>query len=510
MELNDFSDSIIFGKNTLNNIVSVEANDGHLEVFTENNGIVKSQFIENKFWLLSNEQLDNGFIRLQGNLHYKWGKQFSERKKFLSARQKYKHSSDIYSIYDPRESSLINKGITYYKGMTPKDVSILAFDIETTGLVHDKTSKILLIANTLRVNGVLERKLFAYDDYSDEGEMIYEWCKWVRQKNPSILCGHNILSYDFPYLKYIADKFNIKLELGRDNSKLEFYKYTSKFRVDGNREQEFTNIRCYGREIFDSYFALVKWDIGKELESYGLKPAIKHFDLEVKDRVFYDASQIRFNYKDVIEWDKIKKYAIMDGDDALNLLDKIIPTSFYLTQSVPKTFQQIILSASGAQINSMLLRSYLQYGHSIPKAEDNMNNVEGGISFGVCGSYKNVFKIDLKSCYPSQIIRFQLYEKTKDPKAHFLYITKYFTNKRLKLKESLSKQFNADLKALDDVSKVFINSMYGVCNTYGLNFNSSELAKKITYETREIIKTSILWASGKNIDFWWKKEEKNV
>jgi DNA polymerase I len=501
--MNDFSDKIVFGKSDLLNVVSVEASDGHLEVFTEVNGIVKSQFIENKYWLLANEKLDSRFIRLKGDLHYKWGKQFDKRENFLKARRQYKNHK-TYSIYDPRESSLVNKGISYYKGMIPQDVSTLAFDLETTGLKLDSTAKILLIANTFRKNGKIERKLFCYDDYPDEGAMIKAWCSFVREKNPSILCGHNILSFDFKYLKYIADKFGVSLDLGRDGSPLEYYKYESKFRIDGSREQLFNNVRCYGREIFDSYFALVKWDIGKELDSYGLKPAIKHFQLEVKDRQFYDAGQIRNTYTNPIEWAKIKKYAIHDGDDALNILDKIIPTSFYIAQSVPKSFQQVVLSASGAQINSILLRAYIQDGHSIPKAEENMDRVIGGISFGVPGSYKNVYKLDIKSAYPSQIIRFNLYDKNKDPKGYFLYITKYFTHKRLELKELLEKQFDVQLKAMDDSSKVFINSMYGLTQTFGLNFNSSKLAQKITTETREIIKFSILWASGKSIDSWWE------
>lgn len=502
--MSNYSDKIIFGKNTLEKVVSVEANDNYLEVFTEDNGVVTSQQIPNKFWLLANKPLDNKFMQLQGGLHYQYGKQFDTRKEFLKARQQYKQQ-DTYSIFDPREASMVNKGITYYKGLAPKDVSVLAFDIETTGLLHNDNSKVLIIANTLRKNGIIQRKSFNYDEYTNEGEMIKDWCKWVREVNPSILCGHNIISYDIPYLRYVADKFKVKLQLGRNNSELEYYKYTSKFRVDGNRDQEFSNLRCYGREIIDTYFGLQRWDIGKELESYGLKPAIKHFGLEIEDRQHYDASKIKDNYKDPIEWDKIKRYSEHDGDDALAILDKIIPTTFFVVQSVPKTFQQIILSASGSQINSMLLRSYIQNGHSIPKTSPSTIKVNGGISFGVPGIYKNVLKVDLKSAYPSQILRFKIFDKDKDPSGNFLYITNYFTQERFKIKALLKDPIDEMLVARDNSAKVFINSMYGVLNTKGLNFNNEHLAEQITSETRKVIQESIVWASGHDLDYWLAK-----
>lgn len=502
--MSDFSDKIIFGKNGLESVVSVEAEDGFLNIFTENNGVVASQKIINKYWILSPQPYDNNFIKLDGELHYKWGKQYDTRKSFLDDRRQYKNQNrDIFSIYDPREASLINKGISYYKGMQPKDVSILAFDLETTGLTHDSSAKILLIANTLRKNGITTRKLFCYDDYASEQEFLAAWVKYVVSADPSILCGHNIITFDFQYLKYIADRCNVKLNLGRNNSPLEFYKYTSKFRVDGNRDQEFTNIRCYGREILDTYMLAIRYDATeKKYESYGLKQIIKQENLEVAGRVFYDAGQIRNNYTNPIEWEKIKAYAINDGDDALSLADKMLPAFFYLSNTVPKPFQQIILSGSGSQINSILLRAYIQDRHSIPKADEIVEKVSGGLSFVIPGIYNNVLKGDLKSAYPSQILKHSLFEEKKDPKGYYLYITKYFTNRRFELKALYKKTKDNNVKAQDDSAKIGANSLYGALNTKGLNFNSQRLANFITEETRKILKTCIEWATDKNYNDW--------
>lgn len=500
--MSSFSDKIIFGKNGLESVVSVEAEDGFLNIFTEKNGVVATQQIPNKYWLLAPQPYDNKFIKLQGDLHYKYGRQYDTRKEFLSARR-HLRNNDIYSIYDPREASLINKGISYYKGMQPKEVSILAFDLETTGLVHDSTAKILLIANTLRKNGITTRKLFCYNDYSSEKEMLVDWVKYVVTADPSILCGHNIISYDLPYLRYIADRCGVKLNLGRNNSNLEYYKYESSFRVDGSRDQKFHNLRCYGREIIDTYMLAIRYDAtDKKYESYGLKQIIKQEKLEVEGRIFYDASKIRDNYNIPEEWDLIKKYAEFDGDDALQLFDLMVPAFFYMANNIPKTMQQIILSASGGQINSILLRSYIQDGHSIPKA-DEIQPFLGAISFGIPGIYTNVVRYDFSAMYPSIILEYNVENKNKDPKSHFLKLARYFTEERMKNKLLAEKTGDKYYKYVEKSQKIFANSLYGFLSSSGTNFNHPEGAKFITEKGRELLKFSIDFITGKNYEKYW-------
>jgi hypothetical protein len=55
-------------------------------------------------------------------------------------------------------------------------------------------------------------------------------------------------------------------------------------------------------------FLSIRYDtFAKKYNSYGLKNIIKQENLERIDRVAYDASQIRFNYKNPVEWVKIKE-----------------------------------------------------------------------------------------------------------------------------------------------------------------------------------------------------------
>jgi len=494
--------NLVYGKQDLERIVSVEPLDEQTLLFIENqDGTITKQFVKNSYWILSNEKLDEKSIRLKGDLHYKWGKKFNERLDFIKARRFFKEK-DIYSIYDAKESFLVKEGYTYYKGMDYKEVSILSFDIETTSLEYTSKDKVLLISNTFRKNGVIERKLFAYDDYANQGEMIKAWCKWVREKDPSIIIGHNIYSFDLPYLNLCAQEHLTSLELGRDGSDIVFEQYESKFRKDQTQFLNYHKVRCFGREICDTLFVAIRYDVvKKKYDSYGLKPIISKEGLEDPNRVFYDASTIRHNYKDKTEWEKIKQYCEHDADDALKLYDLMIAPTFYFAQNVPKAFQSIVESATGSQVNSMLVRAYLQQGHSIPKTSEG-REFTGAISWGNPGIWSNCIKWDISSLYPSVMLQYEIYPKFKDPQKVFLKILKYFTDQRLLDKQEYNKTKNKYYEDVSNSRKIFINSSYGLLGAPGLCFNDSNSASEVTRKGREILETSIKWATGKSYKEW--------
>lgn len=486
-------DPLIYGIDQTERIVSLEPRDDQTEVFIEDaNGYVTSKFVPHSYWILSSKPLAQNFTKLDGNLQYRYMSEYHTRKDFERARFQNKHN-DTFSIYNAKEASMVRSGMTYFKGMKHDEVSILAFDIESTSLDHGPTAKVLIITNTFRRKGEVVRKLFAYSDYADEGEMIQAWCEWVRKIDPSVICGHNIFTYDLPYLQAIADKFGVEMLLGRDDSAIEFDSWESRFRKDATQEYTYKKAHIYGREMVDTLFLSIRYDIGRKYENYKLKDIIAHEGLEVKDRVFYDASLIRKNYTNLVEWEKIKAYALNDADDALSLYDLMSPPFFYITQSVAKPYQLILESASGSQINSVMMRSYLQDNHSLPAASPS-SKFEGAISLGNPGIYKNVYKIDVASLYPSIMIECEVYDEQKDPKAYFLKLVKTFTERRLEHKKlAKTDKYYDDLQ---NAEKIFINSCYGFLGTNGLNFNSPSGASFVTETGRNILKTAIDWAEA--------------
>lgn len=502
-------DHLIFGKNQLEKIVSLEVVDNEktseIQLFIQqDDGSIKIETMPNKYWLLSDRQVQKDWVRLKGELHYKYGKQYNTRQDFQKFRSIFSKNNDIYSIWNAQEAAMVKDGVTMLKGMKVSDVSVLAFDIETPGFELDIDSKVLIIANTFKDHkGNTTRKMFTYDQYGSQAAMLQAWCSWVQEINPAIICGHNIVTFDLPYLQFVAELHNTELTLGRDLSPITFENRESKFRKEGSQFINYKKCKIFGRHIIDTFFLAIKYDAAtRKYDSYGLKNIIKQEGLEVENRQHYDASKIAKNYQIPEEWAKIKAYAEFDGDDALTLYNLMIPAYFYFSQSTAKTIQSVIESSTGAPLNSILVRSYLQKMHSIPKADTIEEKVEGGISFAVPGVYRNMLKVDLKSAYPSQILRFKLYEESKDPEANFYNMVKHFTYERFELKDKYKETKDRYYYDREQSNKIVINSAYGLTNTSGLNFNSQRLAAKITGETREVIDMALKWASGKDKVYW--------
>lgn len=484
-------DPFIYGKDQTEGVTSIEIEDAIATIYRGPN---PHKFVMNEFYILYADNYTGNLVRLAGNLHYCWAQKFLNSKEYQKALGIAKGKGwDHYTIYNPKESFMVKTGVTYYKGLEPKDVSILSFDIETTGL-DPATCSLLLISNTFRSHtGVISRCLFCIDDYKTEKEMIYAWASYVNDCDPSIMVGHNVFGFDLQFIQRRLGKS--PLPIGKMQSPAKFASNPSEFRKDGSQTYRYYNVLVPGREVVDTFHLSIKYDTGRNYPSYRLKEIIKAEGLEKPDRQHYNAMNIAKDYKDPVKWEQIKKYAEHDADDALALFDLMIPAYFYYCQSIPKTLQQIVNSASGAQINSFMVRSYLAEKHSLPKASEAIP-YEGGISFGKPGIYEHVNKVDVASLYPSIMLEYKVYDKYKDPKANFLKMVEYFTKERLENKAKFKSTSERKYKDLSEAQKIIINSAYGFMGASGLLFNSPANAALVTKRGRSILQTGINWTES--------------
>lgn len=493
------TDKLIFGKCPQKNIVNISYKDNNQHIFTEKDSIINEYIIPYKPWVLA-PVYNSQTKKLKGKNHFNYIKVYESEEDYNNHKSAiYKHG--LYTIANPVESFMTKEGFTYFKGMKIEELSILSFDIETTTL-NPKNSKaeVKIIANTLYKNKAYSKKTFIVDDYKNDYEMIQSWCSWVKDVNPSLLTGHNIYIFDIPYL---FERAKGQLPIGRDGSNLVIEDREREKRKDGSQSYTYRRPIVFGRDLLDTFFLMLTADALRVFESYALKPLIKAIGEEKEGRTYVDPSKILELWHNLEYRIPLIKYAEDDSEDPLKLIFKFASAHFYFTQHIPKPFQLMIETATGSQINSFLMRSYLQDEYALPKAYNlDEEKVQGGISFGVPGIYKHLLKIDLKSAYPSQVLRFKLYNPIKDPKAHFHKMVEYFTLKRFDYKKLGKETGDSYYKDLDAVSKIFINSAYGVMNTGGLNFNDADIARKITKETREVIDMSLRWASGKDYRYW--------
>lgn len=549
----EYANNLVYGADKTRNVVSVEVKDSEVYIYTEVDGEVSLEKRPFKHYFLTDTKPLANHIRLAGDLHFKYLMEFgtaSEKQQAVGqligkyGREKYKQH--LFNLYDAREEFMVRHGMTYFKGMSPSDVSILSFDIETNKtldptLPHSKT---LLISNTLRKSGQVQRKLFALDEYKNELSMILAWCDWVREMDPSILTGHNIFGFDLYYLQrrlQITQKTQIEkkkvvmkgLPLGRDGSEMTISKAVSQFRKDGSQSYDYHKTQIFGREIIDGFFMSIRYDIGRDFPSYGLKPIVEHLGMEKAGRIKWDFEKDDPNeiYHDAVapvcecgersedyecefchareKWKQYKEYCIDDADDSLKLFDLMIGATFFATKNVPISFQTMYESASGKQLNLILIRGYLQKQHSIPRPSEKPP-FQGAISLGMPGVYKNVFGLDFSRLYPSIIMQWEVFDKQKDPLGLFLEITRFFALERDKVKAEYEKlkAENGDEKEVNKVynkqnsMKQIANSCYGLNGTPGLHFNSPPNASFITEKGRELFEQVLVWATGEGEQYW--------
>lgn len=499
-----YQDDIIFGKDKTLEIVALELQDNNAILF-KLDGSIEVRPV--KFWLLASTKIDLNFKRLEGNLHYKYIRYFSSYEQFCKYMQMYMGMrKDVYGVWNAREQFMLHEGITLYKGLQPQDLGVLAFDIESDGLTKHSGSQVYLITNSYRKKDVHIKKHFRLDHYKDCGELIDAWIAWVREIDPDIINFWNGYGYDLPYLAHVAELYNTSLKLGRDGSNVEFKKKASQKRVDGNTSWDYFKAHIYGRQIIDGQFVALNYGVGKGYPSWGLKPIAEAEGFVTPDRQFYDASQIHKNWGIPEEREKIIQYGIDDSEDTVNLYFRMITSYFYTAVSTAMPFEEMMQGATGKWVNSVLVRGYLQRGHSIPKASE-PQRVAGGMSYGIPGIYSNVLKYDAASYYPSTILAFNIHNAEKDPDNLFVKTVQYFTEARLKNKRLYKETGDRYYDDLQAAGKIFINSSYGVLATSGLNFNSFEHAAEITRCCRAGLQKAVIWATGKNILYWWSDYE---
>lgn len=504
LPVKDKYDHLIYGKDQTENIVSVEVVENTLIKFIEKNGVVSTTEEPYKPWLITAGLLNkNKQTKLVGSQYYNYIAEFASYEEWKTAKSNLYGKRDFYVVNNLKEQAMLRNGVTYFKGMKLQDVSVLSFDIEAAGLKKDAKSKVFCITNVFRNSHGEIRKHFYLDEHDgNEQEMLSHWANWVRTMDPSVILGHNIYSYDLPYLDHCSGN---NLFLGRDGSKVSFSSKARQKRKDGTQSYDYFEAKIFGREIIDTMFLAITYDVGRKYESYALKSIVKQEGLEKQGRTFIDASQISKYYEERHTkpemWEKVKQYAAEDADDALKLYDLMMPAFFYMTQNISKPFQEMLLSATGSQINNMMVRSYLQEGHSIAKACEKVP-FEGAISYGKPGIYRNCVKYDISSLYPSIMRQYKVYNKEKDPKGNFLNFLETFTVDRLKYKKLAKETGDRSYDDLQGAKKILINSLYGFMGATGLNYNYPDGASEVTRHGREILKKAIEFSTSKPYELW--------
>ena len=313
-----------------------------------------------------------------------------------------------------------------------------------------------------------------------------------------MLEGHNIFRFDLPYLEARARKLKVKLDLGRDGSALR--SHPSRLQI-AERLIQYRKFEIHGRQIIDTLFLVQFHDVGaRELQSFGLKAAARHFGVAEDSRVELGARAITEAHGQ--ERKKFVQYARQDVRETRGLSAALSPAWFTQTTIFPYNYQDVVIRGNATKINSLFLREYLRQGQSVPGLPD-VQRFEGGYTdIFFTGVARGVWHCDIASLYPSVMLAFGIFPES-DTLGVFGDMLGRLRKFRLEAKSAMRSATGlqrAHLDALQGTFKILINSFYGYLGFAQGNFADFEAAAAVTAKGRELLRGMVDWLRQRGAD----------
>ena len=510
---------VLFGVDGTEGIVAVEpVGDDRMRLFLRRHGKLESQDDHfTPFLLLTEEELLEGF---KGHFHteplalgndYRFLVLFArwtDCRKAITYLQKRTgvSASSLQTPYlflsDPVQQHLLLTGKTLFKGLPFQDLHRLALDIETAtapGYAFSNPSRqedrILSIA--LMDNRGHEEVIFGRD--LGENEMLVALGKRIAALDPDVIEGHNLFNFDLEYITTRARLHKVRLRWGRDGSEPKIRR--SRFTV-AERIIDYTRMEIFGRHVVDTLFLLQYYDVAaRELESYTLKSAARHFGLVGPERTYIEPDKIQWYYDHDPE--PLKRYNLDDVRETLALSELLAYPFFLQARIFPFSYQNIFVRGNATKINALFLREYLRQRASVPRAGEGEEFAGGYTDIFRQGVVSPVISCDVASLYPSILLTYELRPAT-DSRNVFLPLLRDLRSFRLEAKNRTRLAGDSHerdyYQALQQTFKVLINSFYGYLGTRLHHFADPRLAGEVTRRGREIIRHMLEWLRNEGAD----------
>lgn len=427
-------------------------------------------------------------------------------------------NSSLFFSVKTEEQFMIDTGIRLFKDIENyNDVHKLTFDIETTDL-DPETGRAFLIG--IKDNRGFEQVFgVAEKDNDDEERKMYEhFFLALDFVNASIVFGYNSENFDWDFIFCRCDKLNVNFELMPDSVKLgvNLMRKAGRSIKFGGETETYTQTIIKGRTVLDIYHAVRRtMAINSDITSGTLKNICKQEGIAKANRTYVPGNKIYTIWRDAklhavnkesgayeeVE-DKtcmlygeltmfktgkeiVEQYLIDDlweteqvdaryNEDKF-LIGKLLPTSFLRTCTM-----------GGASLWNLIMTTWShERGLAIPYALQ-AQTFTGGLSRTfMLGKFKNVYKFDFASLYPSLQLEHGIFPKHdvtnglqrlllyfKNTRDHF----KFLAGDQSPLPEKERKPFKAKQLPL----KILNNSNFGANGSAYFNWADFGCAEKIT------------------------------
>ncbi len=487
----DGNNDLIYGAGRIEGIVALETDSvaGNATLYRRVGAQLERHSVPLQSWVLARKTMDDS-IELAGrhplrHLLLTRGGRAVEFARSLASDQRL-----VY--LDPVASHLVSSGDTFYRNLPFEQLRRLQFDLETLDIYPDRPDGAICLIAVHDSSGF--ERVLALDDFVSEAALIAEFVRVVVERDPDVIEGHNVFNFDLWYLTERARRAGVPLVLGRDGGHMTLDDSIRRSVPNGMVAKYY---RIPGRQIIDTFFGVMRWDVARRLPNYKLKHVVRHLGIGDDQRALVDASNMRALWADPAERAKLKAYCLDDARDTDRLSRLVTPTEFYQAQMVPESLQGLAFVGIGSRIERLMVRAYLARRHSIPRPRATAP-IEGAYAAVLeVGVFPDVVKCDVESLYPSLMLA-RAIEPQDDDLHAFLPMLDALRGLRMRAKrESEAAQAAGEDRrhlaadGMQHALKILINSFFGFLGTNGLHFNDPAAAGRVTEAGREVMQRMI-------------------
>ena len=380
----------------------------------------------------------------------------------------------------------------------------ISIDIET----HDLRGKLYSIA----VSTVDSHQVFIVQDPShspiqppiptlnlnwctDETEALVSCFKWIKQYDPDIILGWNVIGFDLAFLKWKCQELRTPFAIGRGDETATV--------LEAQTSAQVAVARIPGRIVLDGISSLkgAFWNF----DHYALGNVAQQMlgqDKLITAESSNKVEEIRRQYRE--EPEALAAYNLQDCQLVAKIFEKADLINFSLERARMTGLAVDRQGGSTAAFDNLYLPQLHRQGYVAPDIGSMMNLASspgGYVMDSTPGLYTNVLVLDFKSLYPSIIRTFKidplglaigLSDETANTIPGFLdacfsrdkHILPGLVTQLWTKRDAAKKAKDAPLS---HAIKIIMNSFYGVLGSSGCRFFNPQLASSITKRGHEII-----------------------
>lgn len=391
----------------------------------------------------------------------------------------------------------------------------LAYDIETDELKVGK-GEILMVSLVGKnykkvITWKKSNKTPSYvEQVKDESELIEKFVEEVRNYSPDFLVGYFSDGFDLPYLRARAEKHQVDLKLGLDDSKPRFHRgavITGK--ISGIIHLDLLK---FIQTVYSQYM---------KSETLSLNEVAKEFlDEEKKDFKIKHSSELKEK-----SWKKYFEYNLHDSKLTFDLFNKFWPDMLEFTRTIQEPVFDVTRNGLSKQVEGYILHN-LEKFDEIPEKRPNYDEiglrrrsgkVEGAYVFEPQpGLYEDIVFFDFTSMHTSIIISMNISgstlikepNKTEKKKSNSIetsqgtfyfekqqgfipLLLKEIFEQRKKYKKRYKKNPNRITLARSNAFKLLSASIHGYIGFFGARYYSKEASASILAYVRKFNKQVI-------------------